>query len=92
MNPFESIARAVKVSALLSKVPHGTTRRQIASIAKTLASWSQVDRDRWAEFCGVSAPSETTWAEVVALAGRRFAVGDWVEFKRHSPNATMVRR
>lgn len=77
-NPFERVARARKVAAILALVPVGTTREQIDASAECLMRFDADARRRFSRAAagfapgiGQDAPSEATWAEVVAAVRGR---------------------
>jgi hypothetical protein len=71
INPRELIARALKVSAMVTLVPACETKALNHACAALLESWPQADRDELARAAGVRSPSEKTWELLCDVVRRR---------------------
>lgn len=81
MNSYELVARARKVAKLVQAVPAPETRSQAERLAMTLAAFTPRQRERWAAHAGCRAPSDLTWAWLVATvrAGKTVSPADNVQ-------------
>jgi len=66
MSTHEATARARKVAAMSALVPPARGRWHARRLACRLARFTPEERARWARAAGVAAPSDTSWAWLVA--------------------------
>lgn len=74
MSSHEIQARANKVAAIVALVPRRFTASKVkaARVADRMALFTAEQRTRWASVAGVTAPSDLTWAHVVAAVRARY--------------------
>lgn len=72
----EAMARARKVALLFALVPRAATSADASAMADLLASWSQEDRDRFAEVAGAKSPGPVSWTLLVETVRLQPLVGE----------------
>jgi len=71
MSSHEAAARTVKVIKILDTIPAGKTAAEVAATAEWLESLTRPERGALAAAVDVNAPSDETWALVVATQRKR---------------------
>jgi len=71
MSSHEAAARTAKVVKILDAVPAGKTAAEVAGTAEWLAGLTVAERNALAAAVVVNAPSDETWALVVATQRKR---------------------
>lgn len=73
MSHFEAHARAVKVAAMLRRIPAPERAADVSKIATYCAAMTPAQRRELARQSGVTAPSEATWELLVRTLWARGA-------------------